>query len=81
MKQTKYTVKVTTQFRKDYKQAMKRGLNIALLDQVIEKLALGIPLTEKIGIMPYPVFGRDIENVIFNRTGCSSIEKKPRFWY
>lgn len=47
MKQTKYTVKVTTQFRKDYKQAMKRGLNIALLDQVIEKLALGIPLTEK----------------------------------
>lgn len=46
MKQTKYTVKVTTQFRKDYKQAMKRGLNIALLDQVIEKLALGIPLPE-----------------------------------
>lgn len=28
MRKTKYTVKVTTQFRKDYKQATKRGLTI-----------------------------------------------------
>ena len=27
MKKTKYTVKPTTQFKKDYKLAMKRGLN------------------------------------------------------
>ncbi len=47
MRKTKYTVKVTTQFRKDYKQATKRGLNMALLDKVIEMLALGTTLPEK----------------------------------
>ena len=31
MKDIKYTVKPTTQFKKDYKMAMKRGLDIGLL--------------------------------------------------
>lgn len=35
MKKTKLTVKFTTQFRKDYKLAMKRGLRIALLEEVV----------------------------------------------
>ena len=35
MSQTKYVVKFTTQFRKDYKLAMKRGLKIELLERVI----------------------------------------------
>ncbi len=47
MKQTKYTVKYTTQFKKDYKLAMKRGLNIDLLDKIIAQLAMGEPLPEK----------------------------------
>lgn len=47
MRRTKYIVKPTSQFRKDYKLAMKRGLKVILLDQVIEKLALGEPLSEK----------------------------------
>lgn len=47
MKQTKYTVKYTTQFKKDYKLAMKRGLNIDLLDKIIAQLAVGEPLPEK----------------------------------
>ena len=47
MRPTKYTVKPTTQFKKDYKLAMKRGLNIDLLDNVIAKLAMGEPLPEK----------------------------------
>ena len=38
---TKYTVKYTTQFRKDYKLAIKRGLKIALLEQAIPLLAMG----------------------------------------
>ena len=38
---TKYTVKYTTQFRKDYKLAIKRGLKIALLEQAITLLAIG----------------------------------------
>ena len=32
MRKTKYTVKPTTQFKKDYKLAMKRGLRISLLE-------------------------------------------------
>ena len=47
MRKTKYIVKTTTQFRKDYKRAMKRGLKIELLEQVVESLALGQPLPEK----------------------------------
>lgn len=46
MKKTKYTVKPTTQFRKDYKLAMKRGRKVELLNTVITKLALGEPLDE-----------------------------------
>lgn len=47
MREVKYIVKLTTQFRKDYKLAMKRGLDISLLEHVIADLARGIPLPEK----------------------------------
>lgn len=47
MNETKYTVKTTTQFKKDYKLAMNRGLKIALLDNVIAALAMGKALPEK----------------------------------
>ncbi len=47
MKKTKYTVKITTQFKKDYKRIIKRGLNIKLLEQIVELLAMGKPLPEK----------------------------------
>ena len=40
----KYTVKPTTRFRKDYKLMEKRNLDISLLDEIIAKLAQGIPL-------------------------------------
>ena len=47
MRKTKYTVKTTSQFKKDFKLAMKRGLNIDLLETVIATLALGEPLPYK----------------------------------
>jgi mRNA interferase YafQ len=47
MRQTKYTVKPTTQFKKDYKLAMKRGLNIGLLEAVVTVLAQGEQLPDK----------------------------------
>ncbi len=47
MRKTKYTVKLTTQFKKDYKHALKRGLEIRLLEDVISVLAMGMPLPEK----------------------------------
>lgn len=43
----KYTVKLTTQFKRDYKTAAKRHLPISLLDEVIVLLANGEPLPEK----------------------------------
>lgn len=36
-----------SQFKRDYKLAMKRGLNIKLLQEVIEMLANEIPLAPK----------------------------------
>ena len=37
----------TSQFKKDYKLAMKRGLKMALLDNIIRLLSRGQPLPEK----------------------------------
>ena len=47
MKQTKYTVKWTSQFKKDYKLAIKRGLNIKLLQDIIIKIGNGEKLPEE----------------------------------
>lgn len=47
MRPTKYTVKPTGQFRRDYKRAIRRGLNMDLLDQIIALLAMGLPLPEQ----------------------------------
>lgn len=44
---TKYVVKATTQFKKDYKLAIKRGLKTDLLEQIITSLADGVPLPDK----------------------------------
>ena len=43
----KYAVKVTAQFRKDYRLAMKRGLEMELLDNIITLLATGNTLPAK----------------------------------
>lgn len=43
----KYIVKYTTQFKKDYKLAKRRGKKMELLDKVIECLANGEELPEK----------------------------------
>ena len=47
MSNTKYTVKVTNAFKKDYKQAIKRKLPIELLENIVAKLANGEQLPEK----------------------------------
>lgn len=45
--ETVYTVKPTSQFRKDYKQMEKRSKDMSLLDEVITLLAQGKPLPER----------------------------------
>ncbi len=47
MRETKLTVKLTAQFRKDYKLAMKRGLKISLLENIVSLLAQGESLPDK----------------------------------
>ena len=47
MRKTKYTVKPTSQFKKDYKLALKRGLPIQLLEKVVVALAMGEPLPDQ----------------------------------
>lgn len=47
MRVTKYTVKLTTHFKKDYKLALKRGLKIDLLEDIVTALAMGESLPEK----------------------------------
>lgn len=47
MKQTKYLVKTTTLFKKDFKRAIKQGRKIELLEEIITFLAMGEELPEK----------------------------------
>ncbi|MEG2234470.1 MAG: type II toxin-antitoxin system YafQ family toxin [Oscillospiraceae bacterium] len=43
----KYEIERTSQFKKDYKQAVKRGCDVAELQKVVTLLANGVPLPEK----------------------------------
>lgn len=43
----KYELALTGKFKKGLKLARKRGLNIKLLEDIVEKLSKGIPLDEK----------------------------------
>ena len=43
----KYTIKRSGKFKKNYKLAQKRGLDISLLKDIVIKLANGIPLEAK----------------------------------
>ncbi len=47
MRKTKYIVKPTTQFKKDFKLAMKRSMKIELLEEVVAMLAMGETLPDK----------------------------------
>ena len=42
-----YKVKFTTAYKKSYKLMKKRGLDLTLLDEVVDKLRRGTPLEEK----------------------------------
>ena len=42
-----YTVKFTAEYKKSYKLMKKRGLDLNLLDKVVDELRQGNPLDEK----------------------------------
>lgn len=70
MRKTRYAVKYTTAFKKDYKRAIKRDFKIELLEQIVEMLSMGEPLPDK--NRDYSLTGDWVGtgNVTFNRTGC-----------
>lgn len=63
----KYTLKPTTQFKRDLKKAQKQNKNLDLLNKVLQQLADGIPLPEK---------NRD-HALIGNYAGCRGCHIQP----
>ncbi|MBO6242115.1 MAG: type II toxin-antitoxin system YafQ family toxin [Butyrivibrio sp.] len=55
MSDYKYGLKPTTKFKKDYKLAKKRGLDMSLLEYVIDELLLGHTLDAK--YLDHPLHG------------------------
>ncbi|WP_294159213.1 type II toxin-antitoxin system YafQ family toxin [uncultured Selenomonas sp.] len=47
MREPKYGVRMTAQFKREYKLAKKRGFDMQLMKDIIEKLSMGEPLPEK----------------------------------
>lgn len=60
-----YNIVVTNKFKKDLKLAIKRGYNISLLNDIVEKLAKGEKLPDK---------NKD-HNLIGNYLGCRECYK------
>lgn len=63
----KLEVKYSSKFKKGLKLAAKRGLDISLLENVVEKLRNRIPLEQNTRIIRLKVECQNIENVIFNQ--------------
>ncbi len=59
----------TTQFKKDYKLAVKRHLDIDILDDIIRALSRGESLPEKTKITNCQAIGKYTGNAISSRTG------------
>lgn len=70
----------TTKFKKDYKLAIRRCLNIELLDDVIRALSRGETLPEKNRDHELTGDWRDIGNAIFSRTGCLFTASRMMCW-
>ena len=66
----KYEVKPTSKFRKDRKRILKRGYNLTLLEDVVEKLANGEKLAAKHNDHQLHGNMKILENAILPRIGC-----------
>ena len=67
-----YTVKTTTQFKKDYKTSVKRGLNPQKLEEVISLLKEGKVIPEKYRdhqLQPNR-YTKTVVNYTSNQIGC-----------
>lgn len=64
-----YQLVLTGKFKKDLKRAKKRGLDIALLDSVVEILFMGKHWMKSIKIMGLKESIPVLENAISSQTG------------
>lgn len=69
MRASKYTVKPTSQFKKDYKLAMKRGLDISLLEDIIANWRWENPCQKRTGITRSAEIGMATGNVTYYQIG------------
>lgn len=60
------TLETTTQFRKDYKRAKKRGYNMALLGEVLDTLLSGAPLAPKLTLPAHLIGMSSLIQVVGN---------------
>ena len=74
-----YIVKYTTQFKKDYKLAKRRGLNLQLLQEIVKKLASGETLDDS--YKDHALTGKWIgyRECHIQRIGCSFITSTKMF--
>ena len=70
------------QFKRDYKQAVKRGCDPRKLETVITMLCAEQPLPAEYRdhALTNPVIIRGCVSAIFNPTGCWSTGSGTRFW-
>ena len=61
------TLKTTTKFRKDYKKIKKRGLDVSLLEKIIQDLLEEKTLDRKYN--DHALTGNYLENVIYSQIG------------
>ena len=82
LKKMKRDIVWTARFKKDYKLAMKRHMDIGLLDDIIRALSQGEKLPEKKQRpTSLPAIGWGIGNVTSSRTGCSSTASRMTCWF
>ena len=75
----KYTIEMSTKFKKDYKLAKKRGYDMALMKEVIDLLADGKTLPENTVITLWAEITQGAVSVIFSPIGCLFTELKKSF--
>ena len=73
---SKYSLVLSVVFKRDLKLAVKRKCDISKLEEVVELLLSGEPLSEKYKTRRLPATGQDTGSVILSRTGCSSTTLK-----
>ena len=63
-------IRYHTSFKKDYKRVVKRGYDLKLIEEIIQKLARGEQLPEKNKDNSLSGIILDVENAILHQIGC-----------